>query len=222
MNILGALRMGGTRLKPVGADVRRLAAQALPPGENALDSHGVVPGCHMPVPPKKHRPAVFQGRNSPGDWLVRVGLPGAALLSGVSLNPADAPGRLYEAWQDRERQKGKPFFGGWGSTAGTMAAALAPVASTGVACVLLLTELRLHIVYVEQARFSGEPGEAVLGPSLERAQVTWLRDRRDMRAGEFEFGFADGSWTTVHFPGAGWGTLVESFPVRLKHTQPHP
>ncbi|MET9513875.1 hypothetical protein [Streptomyces sp. NPDC002994] len=139
-----------------------------------------------------------------------------ARLTTATWNPVE---RLVEAFTEREAKKpGKPFHGGWNSMAGHLARALVPRTKNNRAVMLQVTDRRLQLVYVSQARsFTGVPGPAEVGWATDLRNVTWIRDRSDVAGGVHEIGFVDGSWCSVHFGGHGWRRMAEAFPVRLSH-----
>ncbi len=195
------------------------AAALLPPGERLAGAHHTGLFDRMPRPRRKRCPVVFQGKRMPGDRLARF-LGFALLVASIEWKPVDA---AVEAVTERERFKGQPFFGGWDSLAGQLAGALRPRAKTGVETVLLLTDRRMHVAYVQHSLLTRRLGsQAAPGWSVDLGQLAWVRDRSDLRGGTHEIGFVDGSWATVRFAGSGWSSFAGLFPRRLSHLDPIP
>ncbi|MFK8850286.1 hypothetical protein [Streptomyces sp. Ac-502] len=192
------------------------AAALLPPAETLVDGHTVEPGERVPEPPAAHRVDAFGRRPKAGDRLLAGAWRAEQLLDRI--NPVNA---AVDAWDRRSADRDAQWYGGWQSAAGRLAAALRPRTEQKYLSVLLLTGGGMHVVRVQLS----SDGKKVAGAvehayAVARQDITWLRDRGDVRHGTHEIGFADGSWVTVFFPLGGWGTLVEAFPHRLRYTDP--
>ncbi|UNO38678.1 hypothetical protein [Streptomyces sp. MST-110588] len=199
-------------------EAKARAAALLPPGEVVVDGHTVEPGERVPEPPKPYRVDAFGIRPTVGD----------RVFNGVNridlvldrLNPFNA---AMDAWDRRNEDRSAQWYGGWPSAAGRLAAALRPRTEEKYLSVLLLTGTEMHVIRVQLSHDRKKVAGAVEHAyAVARQDITWLRDRKDVRHGTHEIGFADGSWVTVFFPLGRWGTLVEAFPHRLRHTDPIP
>ncbi|MEN2417073.1 hypothetical protein AABB02_03090 [Streptomyces rimosus] len=199
-------------------EAKARAAALLPPGETVVDGHTVEPGERVPQPPKPYRVDAFGLRPRTTDRLLN----GAERvdLALDRINPFNA---AMDAWDRRGEDRSAQWHGGWESAAGRLAAALRPRTEEKYLSVLLLTGGGLHVMRVrltsdgKKVADAAEPAYAIA-----RQDITWLRDRKDVRHGTHEIGFADGSWVTVFLPLGGWGSLVEAFAHRLRHTDPRP
>ncbi|WP_407286718.1 hypothetical protein [Streptomyces sp. BP-8] len=195
------------------------AAAVLPPGERVVAGHPVEAGERLPEPPRRFRREAFSAQRTTGDRLVDgMGRAEGALHR---LNPVNA---VVDGRDDRHHREGPQLSGGWESLGGQLAAVLRPRASFRYLSVLLVTDHRLHVVRVRLAADRREPragADAVeYAWRVERRQVSWLRNRTDVRHGTHEVGFVDGSWMTFAFTVGGYGPVVETFPRRLRHTDP--
>ncbi|MEU2789852.1 hypothetical protein [Streptomyces sp. NPDC007100] len=199
-------------------EAKARAAALLPPGETVVDGHTVEPGERVPQPPKPYRVDAFGIRPTAGDRVLN----GAERVE-LALDRVNPFNAALDAWDRRGEDRSAQWHGGWQSAAGRLAAALRPRTEKKYLSVLLLTGVGLHVVRVQLS----PDGKKVAGAvehayAVARQDITWLRDRKDVRHGTHEIGFADGSWVTVFLPLGGWGTLVEQFPRRLRHTDPMP
>jgi hypothetical protein len=193
----------------------------VPAGEVLRGDHGVFLAERAPMPGYFRRPRALRSeRRTLGSWLM-IPVFWFARLYEITWNPIEA---LVEAFTEREPKKpGKPFHGGWNSLAGQLALAVVPRTKNSRAVMMQVTDRRLQVVYVSQARsFTGRPGPAEVGWTTELRNVTWIRDRSDVAGGDHEIGFIDGSWCSVHFGGKGWSRMPDAFPVRLSHLDPVP
>ncbi|MGW2629410.1 hypothetical protein ACWC2K_08785 [Streptomyces chattanoogensis] len=200
--------------------LKERAAGVLPPGETLLDSHVMDAAESMPRPRRKLCPVVFPGQRMAGDrpvtWLMSV-LAITALVQGFA--PIDD---LYDRLE-RDGAKDKPFFGGWRSAAGRMALPFFPRAKTGVAKVMLVTERRFLLVHVQHSLIGKRIGSHVaVAWSADRRETSWVRNRRDVRPGTYEIGFADGSWATVFIGAQGWSRFERAFGRQLGPADPLP
>ncbi|MGI5258097.1 hypothetical protein [Streptomyces angustmyceticus] len=198
--------------------VTERAAGVLPSGERVVAGHPVEAGEQLPEPPRQFRQQAFAAQRSAGDRLVD-GM-GRAEWGLHRLNPVNA---VADRFDDRHGDSPQ-LSGGWRSTAGQLAAALRPRCSFRYLSVLLVTDHQLHLVRV---RLAGNRREPMAGAQAvehawraERRQAVWVRNRTDVRHGTHEAGFADGSWVTFAFTVGGYGPVVDTFPRRLRHTDP--
>ncbi|MGX7762761.1 hypothetical protein ACWQ06_29395 [Streptomyces angustmyceticus] len=198
--------------------VTERAAGVLPPGERVVAGHPVEAGEQLPEPPRQFRQQAFAAQRTAGDRLVD-GM-GRAEWGLHRLNPVNA---VVDRFDDRHSDSPQ-LSGGWRSTAGQLAAALRPRCSFRYLSVLLVTDHQLHLVRV---RLAGNRREPMAGAQAvehawraERRQAVWVRNRTDVRHGTHEAGFADGSWVTFAFTVGGYGPVVDTFPRRLRHTDP--
>lgn len=98
-----------------------------------------------------------------------------------------------------------------------------PRTKNDASVVMQVTSHRLQLAYVSKAgSLTGRLGPVEIGWAADLRDVTRIRDRSDVRSGDHEIGFADGSWCTVHFTGQGWRRMSEVFPARLSHLDPIP
>ncbi|MGW1376618.1 hypothetical protein ACWD6P_20445 [Streptomyces sp. NPDC002446] len=197
--------------------VTERAAAVLPPGERIVAGHPIEAGEQLPEPPRHFRQEAFSAQRTTGD----------RLADGMSraewglhrLNPVNA---VVDRWDDRHDTP--QMAGGWESLGGQLAAVLRPRCSFRYLSVLLVTERHLHVVRVRLASNRREPkagADAVeYAWRVERRQTDWLRNRTDVRHGTHEVGFVDGSWVTFAFTVGGYGPVVETFPRRLRYTDP--
>ncbi|MGI5375836.1 hypothetical protein ACQEV2_16595 [Streptomyces sp. CA-251387] len=205
-----------------GRETVERARALVPAGEVLLGQHGVFLAERAPRPGCFRRPRALRWeRRTLGSWLTLPVL-GAARLYGVTWNPVEA---LVESITEREpkgkKKPGEPFHGGWDSMAGHLARAVTPRTKNSTAVLMQVTDRRVQVVYVSQARFlTGRAGAAEVGWGTDLRNVTWIRDRSDVAGGDHEVGFADGSWCSVHFGGQGWSRMSDVFPVRLTHLDP--
>ena len=195
------------------------AAAVLPPGERVVAGHPIEAGEQLPEPPRQFRHQAFAAQRTAGDRLVD-GM-GRAERGLHRLNPVNA---VVDRFDDRHHRDTLQLSGGWQSLAGQLAAALRPRCSFRYLPVLLVTEQHLHVVRV---RLAGNRREPMAGaPAVEHAwraerrQAAWVRNRTDVRHGTHEAGFTDGSWVTFAFTVGGYGPVVDTFPRRLRHTDP--
>ncbi|MFC5216066.1 hypothetical protein [Streptomyces coerulescens] len=204
-----------------GRETVERARALVPTGEVLRGDHGVYLAERAPMPGYFRRPRSLRAeRRTLGSWLM-MPVFWVARLYGITWHPIEA---LVEAFTEREEKKpGKPFHGGWQSLAGQLALAVVPRTKNSRAVMLQVTDRRLQVVYVSQARsFTGRPGPAEVGWTTDLRDVTWIRDRSDVAGGDHEIGFIDGSWCSVHFGGKGWSRISEAFPLRLSHLDPIP
>jgi hypothetical protein len=195
------------------------AAQVLPPGDRLVGGHQVMAAEQMPVPRRGRRPRVLRGRRMAGDRLAGALFTLTRIVT-FQWNLLDA---AIEAVEERDRHKGRPFYGGWDSRAGQLTRALFPRTGTGVTQVLLLTDRRIQLAYLQKSRLGGRQGpHTEAGWTAALHEIAWLRDRGDIKGGTHEIGFTDGSWATVLFRGSGWRKFADSFPRKLRHTDPIP
>ncbi|NBE56599.1 hypothetical protein [Streptomyces boluensis] len=200
------------------------ARAVVPAGETLRGEHTAVVATRAPKPGQSRRPRALHGeRRTLYNWCL-LPVYTAVLLTGITWNPFVA---LFEAvtessWSDKQRQ-GRPFGGGWNSSAGQLARALHPRSRNGADAVIQVTDHRLQVAHVSHAgSLRGTPRRAEAGWSLDVRQVSWIRDRSDIVGGCHEIGFADGSWCSVQFQGHGWRRMPDAFPYRLSHLDPHP
>jgi hypothetical protein len=192
----------------IAREARMLAEAALPAGERLRDSHIVAIGEAVPTPPDRLRPHVFSEAGSTGDlWSARAEKAEQVLYR---LNPVNAAVDAFDR-RGRSRERAQALSGDWGSAAGQMACALQPRADSDVLPVLLLGDRGLHVAHVQKSSDGHRVGPGVrYGWGVPLSRVTRFLKRDGTRHGTHELGFDDGSWVSVHFPVAGWGTLVEA------------
>ncbi|MCL8016827.1 hypothetical protein [Streptomyces sp. AS02] len=190
----------------IAREARTRAKAALPARERLSDSHIVAIGEGVPTPPNRLRPDVFsEARSTSGRWLNHAARTEQFL---DRINPVNA---AVDAFDNRGKRKEQSLFGEWGSAAGHMARALQPREECHALSVLLLGDRGLHLVHVQNSPDGLEVGPGSrYGWGVPRARVAWIRKRNGARHGTHEIGFDDGSWVSVYFPVAGWGTLVEA------------
>ncbi|GAA4075156.1 hypothetical protein [Streptomyces shaanxiensis] len=190
----------------IAREARIRARAALPAGERLTDSHVVAIGEGVPTPPNRMRRDLFSEARSTSDrWLTRAARTEQFL---DRMNPVNA---AVDAFDNRRKYKEQALFGDWGSAAGQMASALQPREECDAVSVLLLGDRGLHLVHVQMSPDGREVGPGIqYGWGVPRSRVAWIRKRNGARHGTHEIGFDDGSWVSVYFPVAGWGTLVEA------------
>ncbi|MGY5128337.1 hypothetical protein [Streptomyces nigrescens] len=211
--------LSGPDRQALARAVKERAAAVLPSGERVVAGHPVEAGERLPEPPRRFRQQAFSAQRTTGDRLVD-GM-GRAEEGLDRLNPVNV---VVDRWDDRHHPDTPQLSGGWESLAGQLAAVLRPRCSFRYVAVLLVTDHHLHVVRVRLAGNRREPmagAEAVeCAWRVERRQVAWVRNRTDVRHGTHEVGFVDGSWVTFAFTVGGYGPVVETFPRRLRYTDP--
>ncbi|MFD5426667.1 hypothetical protein [Streptomyces sp. NPDC127084] len=204
-----------------GSEIRERALALVPVGEVLRADHAVGLAGRAPKPGYFRRPRALRSeRRTLRSWLFLLTL-GVLHLFTMTWNPIEA---LVEAFTERESKKpGKPFHGGWNSMAGSMAIAVIPRTKNMGFVMLQVTDRRLQLAYVSDARsLSGRPGPVEVGWATDIRNVAWVRVRSDVAAGDHEIGFVDGSWCSVSFAGQGWSRMSDAFPLRLSHLDPIP
>lgn len=197
----------------IAREARRRAEVALPTGERLSDSHVVAIGEGVPTPPAHLRPDLFpEARSTSEVWLDRAEKAERVLYR---LNPVNA---AVEAFDNRNGNREPAMSGGWDTAAGQLAAVLQPRTGSHAVSVLLLGACGLHLVHVQKSPDGLEVGPGVQhGWSVPLSRVAWFRKRDNVRHGTHVVGFDDGSWVSVHFPVAGWGTLVDALANPGRH-----
>lgn len=186
-------------LVPDSAEAR--AARVWGPGERQLACAEVWPSPDLPCPRWWRRPRVLRGLRMPGDrW------EGAKNKAWATLQSPGWPFRRVAGFFDRLLERimesgPRPLGGKRGSLANRFTAALYPRAkTTGVVCVLQLTDQRLLLAYVQRGRRSNLYGAVEAGWEVPADQVAWLRRCLTYdRFGVYDLGFVDGSWARVSF-----------------------
>lgn len=186
---------GAVRLRPGSVEAHAAAALG---GTGLRATTEVWPSPELPRPYRWRRPRVLRGLRMPGDRGERVkdGLWGALMAPGWPYRKVAAFGDWFHDLLTGELGD-RPFSGGWGSEAGRLAAALRPRSSTGVVCVLQLTDEELRLSYVQRGRRSNLLGAVEAGWAVPRHRVTSLSFPSARQARAYDVGFADGSWARV-------------------------
>lgn len=157
-----------------------------------------------PVAPADRRPEVFGDADGPVGTGQKAKLVATTLFWGDENAPKNGPKNICDDPNKREKFKRRKrgFWGGWGSLAGQLETAIQPRSRWWyVYSFLVLTPDGLQVFYAPSAEMppsdiADEGAEA--GWHCPRSQLAWIR--RQKKEELFEFGFADGSWATLHLP----------------------
>lgn len=186
------------------------------------------------VPARWKRPKAFPGvirkrerpsRTSPLDWLSFLWEPLAHLVEVLFQRPAsrwvgDPLTRALSRFKDSNPLESRRRD----DIAKGLSRAMFPRARVSPRTVLEYTDQRLRLVYRHSYREGTERVQLTeLGWETPVSNLRWIRQRRNGGGSLYEFGFADGSWTSVFLLGVDhaanreeWRNFVAAFPARLR------
>ncbi|MFD7297899.1 hypothetical protein ACFV9W_31835 [Streptomyces sp. NPDC059897] len=157
-----------------------------------------------PVAPADRRPEVFADERGPVGTGQKTKLVASTLFWGDENAPKNGTKNICDDPGKREKFKRRKrgFWGGWDSLAGHLQTAIQPRSRWWyVYSFLVLTPDRLQVFYAPSAEMPpsdiADEG-AEVGWHCPRSQLAWIRHQKKEEL--FEFGFADGSWATLHLP----------------------
>ncbi|MFF3496761.1 hypothetical protein ACFYWS_36100 [Streptomyces sp. NPDC002795] len=157
-----------------------------------------------PVAPSDRRPEVFGDAYGPVGTGQKAKLVVTTLFWGDENTPKSGPRNICDDPEKREKfkRRNRGFWGGWDSLAGQLEAAIQPRSRWWyVYSFLVLTPDGIQVFYAPSgvmppSDIADEGAEA--GWHCPRSQLAWIRHQEKEEL--FEFGFADGSWATLHLP----------------------